>query len=185
MNMTSISINLKFAGILLPVQEYDGKPYIPLKPVTEVFGLSWKVQARKLRTDENRELFEVVTLQWGGQSGEMLSIPMELVTGFIGSLSPAQVKAGGNDSGAQFIIEKRKEWSRVAFQYEVDIGNISGVAATQESLRLKKMGMLINVSRTMHQNGGDPYLKAVQQELGNDLGFDIAIQQELPTGTAS
>ena len=47
--MHKVSLNLNFAGVMLPVAQDDqGRDIVPLKPISDVFGLRWKQQVVKL-----------------------------------------------------------------------------------------------------------------------------------------
>jgi len=178
---THVTLNLTFAGVILPIQEHEGRDYVPLKPISDVFGLRWRQQKAKLLRAENVQIYEALGLPRGGDDGrkEDICIPIENIFGWFFSINPSQVRTQGNEKGADFLIAKRREWQKVLLDYEMATGGMVKPASD----RLKKMSLLVSVSRTMHQHGSDPYLKAVQRELGDDIGIDIHEQQELPTGT--
>ncbi len=46
--MHKVSLNLNFAGVMLPVtQDAQGRDIVPLKPISDVFGLQWSRQKKK------------------------------------------------------------------------------------------------------------------------------------------
>jgi len=46
--MHKVSLNLNFAGVMLPVAQDDqGRDIVPLKPISDIFGLQWSRQKKK------------------------------------------------------------------------------------------------------------------------------------------
>ena len=60
-------IELEFAGLTLPVvQDEDGRDVVPLKPISDVFGLKWETQRTKVRGPYLSRRLGVVTPLMGG-----------------------------------------------------------------------------------------------------------------------
>jgi len=54
MMMHKVSLNLNFAGVMLPVAQDDqGRDIVPLKPISDIFGLKWRTQARKFGLNDD------------------------------------------------------------------------------------------------------------------------------------
>ncbi|MDP3637152.1 MAG: hypothetical protein Q8R51_07195, partial [Azonexus sp.] len=125
--MKSISLNLNFAGAILPVIECaDGHQRVPMKPVSDIFGLDWKTQKRKIsstaggqETAESASPGESVPprksyiqtllgvsmeeIFYADQVRPMLCIRLDRVAGFLFTINPELVRARGNEDGAAFL----------------------------------------------------------------------------------
>jgi len=205
--MKKLSLNLRFAGAVLPIiTGPDGLDRVPVKPIANLLGLNWNSQMKSLKNPHKVRRLGVLTLNMDGSApdievkdgsfnpdirvkkgnrGLVICILVKRVEKYLDMINPDKVRVAGNADGADFLEMKQEEWSDVIHDYEKAKGDMTKVIAPEQHLKLKQINALTNVSRTMKRYGSDPYLEAAQQELGNDLGFDIAIQQELPTGTAS
>ena len=87
--------------------EYDGQPFVPMRPVIEGMGLDWKSQYAKLHNNRKRWATVVIntTVAGDGKSRKMVSMPLKKFPGFICSIQPAKVKTSLRSTVVQFQNE--------------------------------------------------------------------------------
>lgn len=146
-----ISINLEFAQVVLPVVKFEGLNMVPLKPVSDLFGLNWKSQREKMTGEWQKELFNTsllpVNLAAGrtsrpgigvaDQAREMLCIRLDRVEAFLFSINPLKVQAAGNADGAAYLKGKIKEWSDLMHEFEQQNGAYAGDISRARSRDLR------------------------------------------------
>lgn len=131
-------IELEFAGINLPVnKDGEGREIVPVKPISDVFGLEWGRQHKKMQTPYlTRRLGVCIGLMYhAGQLREMVCIRLDRVSTFLNQIEPERVRGGGNETGADFLEAKQEEWDDVIHEYESRQGGmlqaISGETRTK------------------------------------------------------
>lgn len=126
MNQESmIHLQLEFAGVLLPVGTNEqGQKVVPLKPVSDIVGLDWPRQHKKVsETYLSKRLGTcVVPLFYAGQRREMVCIRLDRVSTYLNMLNPEMVRAQGNESAADFLEAKQAEWDDLIDAYERGYG---------------------------------------------------------------
>jgi len=178
---THITLNLEFAGVILPVgKNKEGECVVPLKPISDVFGLGWKRQYKRVQVPyfTKRLGVCVVHMPHAGQLREMVCIRINRVEAYLNSLSPESVRSGGNDDGADFLEAKQNEWDDVLHAYEQAKG-----MAVPKSDKHKTRSLYLATCRAASQSGHNQAITALQNDLASELGY--AVQQELPAGGAS
>ncbi|MDE9590745.1 phage antirepressor N-terminal domain-containing protein, partial [Xenorhabdus bovienii] len=60
LNEPSKTINVPFHGSDLYVVNYNGEPYVPMKPIVDGMGLAWQSQLEKLKTRFSKGITEIV-----------------------------------------------------------------------------------------------------------------------------
>lgn len=182
--MKPISLNLNFSGAILPVIECaDGHQRVPLKPISDLFGLDWKSQKRKIdasaggqKSPESgdpggasppRKSYIAtllgVTIEeifYADQLRQMLCIRLDRVAGFLFTINPEMVRALGNEDGAAFLEQKHQEWLDLIHAYECQRGDMFGGAS------LKKVYAIAKIDRMR-----DPVLKKLAL---TEIGVSIA-----------
>jgi hypothetical protein len=139
-----IIYSIIYAGLQLPILKNDqGQDVTPLKPISDLFGLQWERQRKKVANGEylGRYLgFCTVPLYGaGGQKSSesdtcaptsggagsqirgQTCILLSRVAAFLMSINPEMVRAKGNVSGADYLIAKQEEWADALHAYE-DVG---------------------------------------------------------------
>ncbi len=142
--MSKIAFSIQYAGLTLPIVKNDlGHDVTPLKPITDLFGLEWERQRKKVtQGDFYPAHFGTCTVLMpgaGSQNREQTCIRLDRVAGYLMSLNPERVLANGNESGAAYLAEKITEWADALHDYE-EIGvavNLNHVK-TQEALRRQR-----------------------------------------------
>lgn len=138
--MSRISISIQYAGITLPVVKNEvGTDCVPLKPLCDLFDLKWETQRMKVSEDFYKKYLGVCIIKalvatpvkggadpvcapviWGSddQARDHTFIRLDRVAAFLMTISPARVRAGGNQSGADFLEAKLTEWADALHDYE-------------------------------------------------------------------
>ncbi|MGN7614222.1 phage antirepressor N-terminal domain-containing protein [Magnetococcales bacterium HHB-1] len=83
-----------FHGQDLIVTDYEGQPYVAMKPVVEGIGLDWPAQFTKLR--KSNEKFNCCDIPMVGLDGKkrlMLCMPLLKLNGWLFSVNPQKVKS--------------------------------------------------------------------------------------------
>lgn len=91
--MTSIStINVPFHGDSLYVVNYNGHPYVPMKPIVEGMGLTWQSQFEKVKQRFKTTITEIVIVAADGKERNMLCLALRKLAGWLHTISPNKVK---------------------------------------------------------------------------------------------
>lgn len=111
--MTSIStINVPFHGNNLCVVNYNGEPYVPMKPIVEGMGLTWQSQFEKLKQRFSKGITEIVIPSKGGEQS-MLCLALRKLAGWLHTISPNKVKPEIRDK----VIKYQEECDDVLYEY--------------------------------------------------------------------
>lgn len=111
--MNSIStINVPFHGDNLYVVNYNGQPYVPMKPIVEGMGLDWMGQYRKL-TQRFVKGIEEMSIPTKGGEQSMLCLALRKLAGWLHTISPNKVKPEVRDK----VIRYQEECDDVLYEY--------------------------------------------------------------------
>ncbi|HGN1707998.1 TPA: phage antirepressor N-terminal domain-containing protein [Providencia rettgeri] len=111
--MTSIStINVPFHGDNLFIVNYNGEPYVPMKPIVEGMGLDWMGQYRKLTQRFSKGIEEMSIPTKGGEQS-MICLALRKLTGWLHTISPNKVKPEIRDK----VIQYQEECDDVLYEY--------------------------------------------------------------------
>ncbi len=179
MTATTIAMALEFAGLVLPIaQDEAGRDVVPLKPITDLFGLDWKSQYRRTQAPGIREYLGVCMgdVPHAGQQREMVCIRVSRVAAYLFSVNPESVRAAGNDAGATYLARKWEEWGDVLHAYEQHVGMFAN--AGQRSKQVRDMLAVMREKRAVSTAADRAYLTALTQRMAADLG--LPHQDELP-----
>lgn len=148
--MNVVRISLEFSGVVLPItHDESGREMVPLKPISDLFGLNWRAQYDKVT--QGRMLRRLGTclrdIQHAGQVREMCCIRLDRVVAYLNSINPDKVRAQGNEDGADFLERKQEEWDDVLNEYEAQKGGIIYREQQHnklESQRMRNLALLVN-----------------------------------------
>ncbi|EEI46392.1 MULTISPECIES: phage antirepressor N-terminal domain-containing protein [Proteus] len=111
--MTSVStINVPFHGNNLYVVNFNGEPYVPMKPIVEGMGLTWQSQFEKLKQRFRKGITEIVIPSKGGEQS-MLCLALRKLAGWLHTISPNKVKPEIRDK----VIKYQEECDDVLYEY--------------------------------------------------------------------
>ena len=111
--MTSVStINVPFHGNNLYVVNFNGEPYVPMKPIVEGMGLTWQSQFEKLKQRFSKVITEIVIPSKGGEQS-MLCLALRKLAGWLHTISPNKVKPEIRDK----VIKYQEECDDVLYEY--------------------------------------------------------------------
>lgn len=169
-------IELEFAGVTLPViKDADGRDTVPLKPISDVFGLSWPDQHKKMQTPYlTRRLGVCIGLiPYAGQQREMVCIRLDRVSAFLNQIEPERVRGGGNETGADFLEAKQEEWDDVIHEYETRQGGmiqaISGETRTK-AINIRLYLSVLRAKRDTNDDADRDTLSTLAKGLAADAG---------------
>lgn len=112
--MTSIStINVPFHGDSLYVVNYNGHPYVPMKPIVEGMGLTWQSQFEKVKQRFKSTITEIVIVAADGKERNMLCLALRKLAGWLHTISPNKVKPEIRDK----VIRYQEECDDVLYEY--------------------------------------------------------------------
>lgn len=136
--MTSIStINVPFHGSNLYVVNYNGQPYVPMKPIVEGMGLDWMGQYRKLTQRFSKGIEEMSIPTKGGEQS-MICLALRKLAGWLHTISPNKVKPEIRDK----VIQYQEECDDVLYEYwttgEVKAKTSSRQSTTKELTPLRQ-----------------------------------------------
>ena len=181
--MSKVTFSIQYAGLTLQIAKNDrGEDVTPLKPISDLFGLEWERQ-RKRVTGGNYypRFFGTCTVHMYGADGqrrEQNCILLSRVAAFLSGVSPERVQAAGNLDGADYLIAKQEEWADALHDYEE-----LGVAVNLNHHRVQgaKVNALIRAValRGKTENQTDRTLMGhLVARLASDIG--LPYQPELP-----
>lgn len=159
--MSKVSFIIEYAGLQLQIAKNEqGEDVTPLKPISDLFSLQWPRQYKKVTESELLSKYlGVCTVHMyhaGGQNREQTCILLSRVAAFLMSISPDSVRASGNETGADFLIEKLNEWADALHDYETFGVAIKGQKNTEAQLELARINTAIRLlaakSRTKSTN---------------------------------
>lgn len=104
-----------FNGDKILVVEKDGKRYVPMKPIVEALGLTWKNQYEIIRNDPVLSSVILVTRTTGAdkKSYDMISLPLEYLNGWLFKI-PALRYTGCR---REAIIKYQRECYQALYRY--------------------------------------------------------------------
>lgn len=112
--MTSIStINVPFHGDNLYVVNYNGQPYVPMKPIVEGMGMDWASQFTKLKQRFKSTIAEITMVAEDGKLRNMVCIALRKLSGWLHTISPNKVKPEIRDK----VIRYQEECDDVLYEY--------------------------------------------------------------------
>jgi hypothetical protein len=144
MNRNTVVVSLHYAGLCLPVvKNMQGEDCVPLKPISDLFGLRWQRQRQKvMESPFLARHFGVCDIHMYAETpqnrGETC-ILLSRVAAFIMSINPDRVRAAGKAAAADFLEQKLEEWADALHDYE-EIGVAVNLnhARAQEVLRKQR-----------------------------------------------
>jgi hypothetical protein len=200
MKAKHIVVAISYAGLQLPVaKSEDGIDITPLKPISDLFGLSWADQHKKIGANSptcvgdipygsgyfSRRL-GVCTAKLmapDGQNREQICIRLDRVAAFLTSINPDKVRAQGNVSGADFLEAKIAEWDDALHDYE-ELGFAVNLnhAKAQEVLRRQRasFAQMIGVKNKTPDLADRRALGHVVKQMAGELG--VPYQPDLTEG---
>ncbi len=84
-------IEVPFNGETVLLYDADGEPYVPVKPLSERFGIAWQVQHRKLQSMKTRLGVTILMIPSTGGDQETTCIPLRKLPAWIYSIHPNKV----------------------------------------------------------------------------------------------
>ncbi|EPK8197470.1 phage antirepressor N-terminal domain-containing protein [Morganella morganii] len=112
MSVSISTINVPFHGDSLYVVNYNGQPYVPMKPIVEGMGLTWQSQFEKLKQRFSKGITEIVIPSKGGEQS-MLCLALRKLAGWLHTISPNKVKLEIRDK----VIRYQEECDDVLYEY--------------------------------------------------------------------
>ncbi|HCR3195051.1 TPA: hypothetical protein ON497_001061 [Morganella morganii] len=112
MSVSISTINVPFHGDSLYVVNYNGQPYVPMKPIVEGMGLDWMGQYRKL-TQRFAKGIEEMSIPTKGGEQSMLCLALRKLAGWLHTISPNKVKPEIRDK----VIRYQEECDDVLYEY--------------------------------------------------------------------
>jgi len=108
-------IPVPFRGATLYIVDYNGEPFVPMKPVIEGMGLSWHGQFEKLNKERWSTWIRVIRMQMpeDDQLREVLCLSLRKLPGWLMTIQPSRVKPEIRDT----IIVYQNECDDVLWQY--------------------------------------------------------------------
>ena len=106
-------VSVDFYGDKVFLVEWNGEPYVPVKPICENLGLDWAGQFRKLKAEKQRWQVSSIPQQAGKAVQEMLCLPLRKLPAWLMSISPRKVKPELREK----LIKYQEECDKVLWDY--------------------------------------------------------------------
>ncbi|MEY0037965.1 phage antirepressor N-terminal domain-containing protein [Providencia rettgeri] len=112
--MNTIStINVPFHGNNLYVVNYNGEPYVPMKPIVDGMGLAWQSQLEKIKLKFKSTVTEIVIVAADGKERSMVCLAFRKFAAWLNSIMPNKVKPEIRDK----VIQYQEECDDVLYEY--------------------------------------------------------------------
>lgn len=112
--MNTIStINVPFHGNNLYVVNYNGQPYVPMKPIVDGMGMDWASQFTKLKQKFSSTIAEITMVADDGKERNMICLALRKLAGWLHTISPNKVKPEIRDK----VIKYQEECDDVLYEY--------------------------------------------------------------------
>lgn len=113
MSVSISTINVPFHGDNLYVVNYNGQPYVPMKPIVEGMGLTWQSQFEKVKQRFKSTITEIVIVAADGKERNMLCLALRKLAGWLHTISPNKVKPEIRGK----VIRYQEECDDVLYEY--------------------------------------------------------------------
>lgn len=186
--MSKVTLSIEYAGLQLQIAKDDqGQDVTALKPITDLFGLQWERQRKKITESPYfSKFFGVCTVPMygaGTQKREQTCILLSRVAAFLMSLSPDQVRAQGNIFSADFLEAKIEEWADALHDYE-QLGAAINLnhAKNIEALRKQRMSLaqMIGIKNKTPEISDRKAIGHIIKQMADEL--DVPYQLDLLDG---
>ncbi|EOA5628608.1 phage antirepressor N-terminal domain-containing protein [Providencia rettgeri] len=165
--MSTIStINVPFHGNNLYVVNYNGEPYVPMRPIVEGMGLAWGAQFAKLKQRFSSSVSEIEMVAEDGKLRSMVCIALRKLSGWLHTISPNKVKPEIRDK----VIQYQEECDDVLYEYWTT-GEVKAKANARQSTAKELTPLRQTAERLIATGVGNIYpdiWKYVHKEFGVD-----------------
>lgn len=155
--MSHISQNtiVHYAGLDLPVvKTADGTQVVPLKPISDLFGLRWQKQRQKLTESDFYTSYLGVSgtprVNSNPTYSDEIFIRLDRVAAYLMTLNPNQIAMQGNIAGADLLKSKLDEWADVLHDYET-LGVAHNPRHADALLAMKRSELALKIIRLKGQ----------------------------------
>lgn len=107
------TINVPFHGNNLYVVNYNGEPYVPMKPIVDGMGLDWTGQLNKLKQRFKTTIEEISIVAADGKERNMVCLALRKLAGWLHTISPNKIKPEIRDK----VIQYQDECDDVLYEY--------------------------------------------------------------------
>ena len=107
------TITVPFHGDNLLLVPFNGEPYVPMKPVVEGMGLTWKAQHEKLQGIKFSKGMAEITIPSAGGNQLMSCLALRKLPAWLYSVNPNKVAPEIKDK----VIQYQEECDEVLWQY--------------------------------------------------------------------
>lgn len=107
------TINVPFHGSNLYVVNYNGQPYVPMRPIVEGMGMDWTGQLNKLKQKFKSTVEEISIVAADGKERNMICLALRKLAGWLHTISPNKVKPEIRDK----VIQYQEECDDVLYEY--------------------------------------------------------------------
>lgn len=113
MSVSISTINVPFHGDSLYVVNYNGQPYVPMKPIVEGMGMDWTGQLNKLKQKFKSTVEEISMVAADGKERNMICLALRKLAGWLHTISPNKVKPEIRGK----VIRYQEECDDVLYEY--------------------------------------------------------------------
>jgi len=107
------TINVPFHGDNLYLVNFNGQPYVPMKPVVEGMGLAWGAQFIKIKQRFNSTISEIEMVAMDGKKRDMTCLALRKLPGWLHTINVGKVRPELRDKVARY----QEECDDVLYQY--------------------------------------------------------------------
>ena len=175
MNASMIHVQLEFASVLIPIANNEkNQPVVPLKPISDVFGLDWENQRKKISQTYLAKRLGTCTVFFNGANmgREMTAIRLDRVAIYLYTLNPDLVRNKGNESAADFLEARHAEWDDLIHRYESAHG-VLAKARQPATRKAPTYNDFLKITTALRKAETEPQRQALDfmaRQIARDLG---------------
>lgn len=180
--MSNVQISIEFTGRRLDVfKSEDGRDVTPLKPIVELFGLSWVKQRQKFQDRpafaRNLGVCRLIVGAAGTQKREQICIEVDGVAPYLITLNSDLIRAKGNSIAADFLEAKFLEWKQVLAEYHRH-GSVGLAREERREQMVLKRSLVAARLLTLYERLKEPRMKVLIDQFIADLAHSLGYTYE-------
>jgi len=162
-----------FHNANLSIVNYDGQPYVPMKPIVEGMGLDWKSQFVKLKQRFAQGMVEI-TIPTNSGFQTMLCLLLRKLPAWLYSIHANKVKPELRDT----VIMYQNECDDVLWEYWT--GKLNARQQAYEKLNQLHFQEKLSKAKGSFHGSGLQQRKAEKHELDKEIKeYELSLQGEL------
>lgn len=122
---------ISFHSTHMMVYQYQGRDYVPAKPIADIIGIDWRNVKKSIGDGDNQKLYGATRFllpkidNLGGDITpqnetlvDVLCLRLDRVQMFLARVNTARLRSHGNIDNADYLLTLQQEWADALHDYE-------------------------------------------------------------------